>query len=418
MDRQRSEIMEIKHWADTSALLHQSLTESQVKITISSITLQELEHIKSSDKENESVKFKARELVRLILTSNKFEVITADNKKIDKMLKKYHFLNDINDHRILCAAELDAEEQKRNVIFITNDALQYLFAQQMPHLKPVYPMGQILNESTEWAGWGKYYPNAQEMAMLYADPKINILKCKINEFAKIYEDTQLKDVLFWDGNEYRKLKYKDFTAPTGEHISPRNIEQKMYLDLLQNDNIPIKLCIGRFGTGKSMFAETWAAHQLQLGKYDKIVFVKNNLDVKGAGKLGILPGDEIDKQYPWLRQIEDHLGPQLFEQYLNEGKLEPAHLSTLRGRDLKHCLILVDEAENLLTTNIQLLLGRVAEGSQIIFCADVKQCDYKDEKMSGIPHMINGLAGNPLFGMVKLIKSERSQVAACADLLD
>lgn len=150
----------------------------------------------------------------------------------------------------------------------------------------------------------------------------------------------------------------------------------MYLDLLQNDEIPIKLCIGRFGSGKSLFAETWAAHQIQMGKYDKIVFVKNNLEVKGAGKLGILPGDEIDKQLPWLKQIEDHLGPQLFEQYLSEGRLEPTHLSTIRGRDLKNCIILVDEAENLLTTNIQLLLGRVADNSQIIFCADIKQCDY------------------------------------------
>ena len=192
----------------------------------------------------------------------------------------------------------------------------------------------------------------------------------------------------------------------------------MYLDLLQNDSIPIKLCLGRFGTGKSMFAETWATHQLQLGKYNKIIFVKNNLEVKGAGRLGILPGDEIDKQYPWLRQIEDHLGPQLFEEYLDDGRIEPAHLSTLRGRDLKNCLILVDEAENLLNTNIQLLLGRVGEGSQIIFCADIKQCDYKDVNMSGIPQFIKGLAGNPLFGMVKLIKSERSAVSQCADLLD
>jgi len=154
------------------------------------------------------------------------------------------------------------------------------------------------------------------------------------------------------------------------------------------------------------------------GKYDKIVFVKNNLDVKGAGKLGTLPGDEIDKQYPWLRQIEDHMGVQLFEQYLNQGIIEPAHLSTLRGRDLKNSIILVDEAENLLTTNIQLLLGRVSENSQIIFCADIKQCDYKDTTMSGIPKLISSLAGHPLFGMVKLKKSERSLVAACADLLD
>lgn len=410
--------MKIKHWADTSALLHQPLLDTDIGIAISTLTVAELEHIKNSN-ENETIKYKAREAVRALLTNPKFDVILTDNKRIDKMLKKYKFLSNIPDHRILCAAELYAVDQGEDIIFLTSDALQYLFAQQMPHLSATYPMGnEEMLSHEEWAGWGKYYPNEAEMTLLYQDPKINTLKCKVNEFAEIYEGKELKDILFWNGHEYRKLKYKDFTAPTGEHISPRNIEQKMYLDLLQNDTIPIKLCIGRFGTGKSMFAETWGTHQLQMGKFDKIVFVKNNLDVKGAGKLGILPGDEIDKQYPWLRQIEDHLGPQLFEQYLNEGKIEPAHLSTLRGRDLKNCLILVDEAENLLTTNIQLLLGRVAEGSQIIFCADVKQCDYKDAKMSGIPKLIYGLAGNPLFGMVKLIKSERSAVAACADALD
>ena len=410
--------MEIKHFADTSALLHQkNLIESQAKILISPLTLQELEGIKNNEKESGSVKFQAREVVRAILTTNQFEVITIDNRKIDKMLKKYSFLSNINDHRIICAAELYAEQEKQDLTFFTSDALQYLFALRMPHLMAVHPSEEDDIER-EWGGWEKYYPNETEMSMLYSDPKMNILKCKTNEFAKIYNGSTLKDVLFWDGNEYRHLKYKEFVAPTGERIVPRNTEQKMYLDLLQNESIPIKLCIGHFGTGKSMFAETWATYQLQSGKFDKIVFVKNNLEVKGAGVLGTLPGDEIDKQYPWLRQLEDHLGPQLFEEYLDTGRIEPAHLSTLRGRDLKHSLILVDEAENLLTTNIQLLLGRVAEGSQIIFCADIKQCDYKSNTMSGVPRLIQALAGNPLFGMVKLIKTERSKVAACADLLD
>lgn len=406
----------IKYWADTSALLHQKDFINSEELAISTITIQELEHIKTTS-ENEQIKFQARELVRTILSASKVRIVASNNHKIDKLLKRYPFLNNINDHRIICSAELCAAEQHSEIIFITNDALQYLFATQMPHLKAIYSLGEK-QESDEWSGWNNYYPDEEQMTSLYAKPTINILNCKTNEFAKIYEDNKVKDVLFWDGHEYRQLKYKEFTAPTGERISPRNLEQKMYLDLLQNDNVPIKLCIGRFGTGKSMFAETWGTHQLQMGKFDKIVFVKNNLDVKGAGKLGILPGDEIDKQYPWLRQIEDHLGSQLFEQYINEGRIEPAHLSTLRGRDLKNCLILVDEAENLLTTNIQLLLGRVAEGSQIIFCADVKQCDYKDAKMSGIPRLIERLAGNPLFGMVRLTKTERSAVAACADALD
>lgn len=405
----------IKHWADTSAVLHWNTVEA--RIAISPLTVSELEHIKTNERASQELKYNAREAIREIINGACYSVITSNNHKIDKMLKKYNFLSDINDHRIICAAELYAEENGEDVIFMTCDAAQYTFALQMPRLMAVYTPNEKPNED-EWCGWAKYYPDDNEMNILYSDPQMNILKCKTNEFAKIYSGTELKDVLFWDGQSYRKLKYKEFTAPTGERISPRNIEQKMYLDLLQNDNIPIKLCLGRFGTGKSMFAETWATHQLQLGKYNKIIFVKNNLEVKGAGRLGILPGDEIDKQYPWLRQIEDHLGPQLFEEYLNDGRIEPAHLSTLRGRDLKNCLILVDEAENLLTTNIQLLLGRVGEGSQIIFCADVKQCDYKDINMSGIPQFIKGLAGNPLFGMVKLMKSERSAVSQCADLLD
>ena len=121
---------------------------------------------------------------------------------------------------------------------------------------------------------------------------------------------------------------------------------------------------------------------------------------------------------PWLRQIEDHVGIQEFETLIESGRIEPAHLSTLRGRDLKNCCILVDEAENLLDTNIQLLLGRVASGSEIIFCADVKQCDYQNKMQSGIPKMIQSLYGHKNFGMVKLLKTERSEVAAMADLMD
>ena len=129
----------------------------------------------------------------------------------------------------------------------------------MPHLKAIYSLGEK-QESDEWSGWNNYYPDEEQMTSLYAKPTINILNCKTNKKKKIYEDNKVKDVLFWDGHEYRQLKYKEFTAPTGERISPRNLEQKMYLDLLQNDNVPIKLCIGRFGTGKSMFAETWGTH--------------------------------------------------------------------------------------------------------------------------------------------------------------
>ena len=101
--------MDIKHWADTSALLHQPLLDPDINIAISTITVSELEHIKSSN-ENDKTKFKAREAVRSLLTDDHFEIIMTDNHKIDKLLKKYSFLSDIPDHRIICAAEIYAQD--------------------------------------------------------------------------------------------------------------------------------------------------------------------------------------------------------------------------------------------------------------------------------------------------------------------
>jgi hypothetical protein len=97
----------------------------------------------------------------------------------------------------------------------------------MPHLEAVYPMGTELVEKyeEEWAGWGKYYPTEEKMALLYADPKINSLRCKTNEFAEIYDGSQLKDLMFWTGQEYRPLKYKEIKSDfLGQTIRPLNIE--------------------------------------------------------------------------------------------------------------------------------------------------------------------------------------------------
>ena len=401
---------------DTSAILNGALDQYK-DAYISLLSLSELENIKEAQNKDEHIKYAAREAVRKIIDSNQIYYNIRSQKAINKLLKKYDFLTDINDHKIICEAELLGQEINEKILFLTSDGAQYLLAQWLPHLDAIFYKKEK-DKNEEYNGWENYSPNENDMTQLYSMPHTNTLNCLTNEFAKIYEKDVLKDILFWNGNEYRNLKYKEFTTNLGERIKPRNLEQKMYLDLLQNKSIPVKLCIAKFGTGKSYLALNYAIHEVQTGQFDKIIFVKNNLEVKGAGKLGTLPGDEVAKQLPWLRQIEDHIGTDAFEEMLNNGQIEPAHLSSLRGRDLKNCIILVDEAENLLVSNIQLLLGRVSQNSEIIFCADIKQCDYKDEKMSGIPKLIDRLKGNKLFGMVKLLKTERSEIAALADNLD
>ena len=400
---------------DTSAILtNPSLINSTAGINyISHFVITELENIKNSSNKDEKVKLNARKAVRLMYENIHTRTDNIDYKKLEKIKKRNTWLPDNTDGNIIAEALL-LKENGEQICFWTADYNMYLFCRD----NFTY-INFVDEKKTElWNGWNKYYPNEKDMSLIYSEPNNNILGAKINEYCEIYEGNELKDVLRWDGEKYCNLKYRDMRTALGEVIKPRNLEQKMYFDMLQNKNIPIKCCVSSFGTGKSLIALTYALQEIQSGRFDKIVFVKNNLEVKGAGKLGTLPGDEISKQYPWLRQVEDHIGYQRFEEYLESGIIEPAHLTTLRGRDLKNSCILCDEAENLLASNIQLLLGRVADNSEIIFCGDIKQCDYKFAEQSGIPLLINRLAGNPLFGMVKLVKTERSAVASLADKLD
>lgn len=407
----------IEHWADTSAILHWNLNES--KVAISPLTLQELEHIKSNDRESQEMKYLAREAVRKIINTDAFIPILVDNNKIDKLLKKYNFLSNINDHRILLAAEITAREQGKDIIFLTSDAAQYTFALQMPHLLAAYCDSKY-EAKEEWSGWCKCYPSEEEMAMLYTDPKMNILKCKTNEFAEIYEGSTLKDVLFWTGQEYRRLKYKDITNPyVQETISPRNLEQKMAFDLLQNQNVKVKLLTSAWGSGKTLLALTYALEQVHKGKYRKLIFVRNNIVVADTNDIGYLPGDLRDKMLIWGGPLADHLGGMdMLEQLIDEGVIEIFPLSHIRGRSIKDSIVICDECENMNDKLVTLLMSRIEDGSELIFCGDVAQIDnHRFEANNGIISMLKHLAGQPLFGTVKLLKSERGAVARMCDLM-
>lgn len=408
--------MRILHWADTSAILHQSLP--QTDIAISTITVQELEHLKNSDV-NETIKYKAREAVRSILTNNRFKVIMTDNHKIDRILKKYPFLNNIPDHRIICAAEIYAKENNQEIIFNTNDALQYLFVLQMPHLKAAYPIIEDNTIKEDWAGWSKYYPNEQEMALLYSDPHMNILKCKTNEFAEIYERSDLKDILFWTGKEYRPLKYKELKNDfLGQTIRPLNIEQKMTFDLLQNPNIPVKLLTGVPGSGKDylMFLHAWDL--VQSGKKKKIIFIRNLVPFKDAPEIGFLEGS-LQKKIEWgLGPIVSLLGEDGLEMAKQQGQIEAVNLGFIRGCSWDDVILYVSEGQNITGGGYKLLVSRCGKNSELWINGDILQTDNKKfETNNGIKRLLNSLSGDKLFGTVKLLKTERSPIAELASII-
>jgi PhoH-like ATPase len=244
----------------------------------------------------------------------------------------------------------------------------------------------------------------------------------LNEYVAIKNDDG--DYVYkykFNGDKLVKLNYTTINNSYIGDIEPRNAKQEMLFDLLQNDNIPVKLVTGSMGSGKTFLAVNTALHKIQHEKhtYSKIVYVRNNIEVKDTKELGALPNGVRDKLLPFILPIQDCLGgnPQQLEFLERSNSIEYVHLGHIRGRSFSNSILIISESENLTREHVKLLIGRVGENSIIIFEGDTSQTDKKVfETNSGIDALREVLGGNPLFGAVELDKSERSKVAELSNL--
>ena len=124
-----------------------------------------------------------------------------------------------------------------------------------------------------------------------------------------------------------------------------------------------------------------------------------------------------DKMLIWGAPLADHLGGMdMLEQLIMDGAIEIYPLSHMRGRSICDSIVICDECENMNDKLVTLLMSRIEENSELIFCGDVAQIDSnRFVKNNGIKAMLKHLSGHPLFGTVKLVKSERGAVAQLCD---
>lgn len=259
-----------------------------------------------------------------------------------------------------------------------------------------------------------------QIADFYED-KVNNFLLKENEYLAIKNQSgEVIDKFCFQNGKLRPVKFCKIDNAYYGAIKPRNLQQMMLFDMLHDDRTTIKIVTGRFGSGKTFAMISSALEAIQKGTFQKIVWVRNNIEVKNSAPLGALPGELFEKLLPYAMPIADHVGGiDGLDRLMKEEKLEIQHLGFIRGRDIKNSIIISSEAENLTKEHVQLLIGRVGEGSVLYLDGDLKQTD-KDafEKSSGLKIAIERLQGQKLFGYVHLEKSERSETAQLADLLD
>lgn len=274
---------------------------------------------------------------------------------------------------------------------------------------------------SEYLGFKEVTLSDEELAKVYQKTEDYNLGCLKNEYLVVHNPNgEIVDHFRWDGNHFVQVPYKQINSKFGGRVKPRNTQQRLAIDMLYNPEITINMLGGKFGTGKTFIMAATAMDLLEKGKFDKLVYVRNNIEVKDSKPIGHLPGTANEKLLPFAMPLADHIGGvAALEMMLNQGDIEIVHFGQIRGRDLKNSIIMCSEVENMTREHIQLLIGRVGEGSVLWLDGDVKQVDMEVFRQnSGMQIALERLKGHPRFGYVKFIKTERSETAAMADLLD
>lgn len=256
---------------------------------------------------------------------------------------------------------------------------------------------------------------------IFKENPINMACCLENEYLVTNDmSNNILGVFKNKSNVLVSVPYRPINTRFLGEIKPRNLQQQMAIDLLYDPDTTVKIITGKFGTGKDFLMCAAAINLLESGSFKKIVYVRNNIEVKDSKPVGFLPGSYNEKLLPFAMPLADHLGGvDGLNFMISNGQIEVVHLGFIRGRDIKNSIIICSEAENMTKEHIQLLIGRVGEGSTLWINGDFKQCDADVfRKNNGLMIAVDKLKGHQRFGYVQLLKTERSETAAMADLLD
>lgn len=383
-----------------------------------------------------------RELGRLhqgiILETGGLFRVELNHSSLSKLQKQFHEMT--NDNRILAVALNLQEEENlasnpRPVILVSKDALMRVKADALGLKSEDFLSDRVVGEySSFYTGYHKKLVSSDMIKGYYVTRKLNLTSVFPNKHFYPHQFLILKDefnpsisALGKVDQEGRSLEMLVTDDDPIWGVKARNVQQRMVMELLLRDDIPLVTMTGKAGTGKTLLGLAAGLLQIEdLQKYKKLLVAR---PIVPLGKdIGFLPGEKEEKLRPWMQPIYDNLEylfntkkPGDLDKILaGMGSIQVEALTYIRGRSIPGQFIIIDEAQNLTKHEVKTILTRVGEGSKIVLMGDPEQIDhpYLDESNNGLTYVVEMFKNQKLAGHIKLEKGERSILAQlAADLL-
>ena len=409
---------------DTNAILDLQDKMFEDNFCISSISLQEMENIKTSGRKDEETKYKARKALHLLdENKDKYEVVIYTTAMESYIVEKQ--LEITPDTKIIasCAFSRGLLPQDTDFVFVTNDIACKMIASKIFDLE-VESVGE--NKLDEYKGFTEKSLSEKEMAYFYENLQENTFNLLTNEYLVLKNDKdEVVDKFRWDGYEYQNVKFPNIKSNYFGSVKPYNgdIYQQMVLNSLFNNQVT--MIKGAAGTGKSYLALGYLMWLLEKRKIEKIIVFCNTVATANSAKLGYYPGTKDEKL------IDSSIGNMLsaklgdsfgLEQMIGQGKIQLLPLSDIRGFDTNGMCagVYITEAQNMDISLMKLALQRIGEDSICIIDGDYNaQCDMPQYagNNNGMRRMSEVFRGQDFYGEVELQNIYRSRISQIAELM-
>lgn len=412
----------IYNFYDTSSLLLlEDVDFDDQVVVISSLTINELENIKTSYNKDFDIKFAARRILNLLNSNiDKIIILPYKDKYIEPFIKDGFEIT--LDLKILaCCFALKVANPNCSLYFYTNDlalktiATYYFSTGQVKSIVPV--------EDT-YTGYKEVQMTEDEMGTFYLNLDKNIYNLLPNEYLIIYDaNNQVIDKQCWTGETHRPVSWKGFNSMHFGNIKPKKDDPYQFLLMDSLTNNQITMIKGPAGSGKTFLGLAYLVSLLEQHTIDKIIVFCNTVATKGSARLGFYPGDRDEKL------LDSQIGNLLISKFgskievdnlISQEKLLLLPLSDIRGYDTSGMKagIFISEAQNMDINLMKLSLQRIGEDSICIIdgddCAQVDSKEFEGNQ-NGMKRASKVFRGSRIYGEVTLKNIYRSKIAEIAE---
>lgn len=185
--------------------------------------------------------------------------------------------------------------------------------------------------------------------------------------------------------------------------SPRTEGQEEFFQTME-DHV-VTLAIGPAGSGKTFLAVVKAVQCLASGEVDRIILTRPAKEAAGE-RPGALPGDAIEKVYPYMIPLYESLAKVLgrdnLQRLVDLDIVEIAPLAYMRGRTFEDAFIVIDEAQNACVEQFKMLMTRIGYGSKLVATGDLNQTDIVRGGRNGLEDAAIRFMGDDDIALAKL----------------